>query len=114
MPGQGVSSTFTFGENIGIWKGILAAMDIPYIETTPQKWQRQVLDFLPTKEGKLPEADKKEEAARLARNKRLLKNSIVEFVRRRFPESIPMLVLQKSQGIADAICLAEFGRRQGL
>ena len=38
FPNQGVKSTFTFGENFGTWKGLLAAMDIDYELVTPRKW----------------------------------------------------------------------------
>ena len=40
MPKQGVVSTFTFGTNYGMWKGILAAHKIPWIDVTPHKWQK--------------------------------------------------------------------------
>ena len=40
MPGQGVSSTFTFGENSGWWKGILQAFEIPFKTIRPQDWQK--------------------------------------------------------------------------
>ena len=39
MPGQGVTSMFHFGENVGAWKMLLAANRIPYEDPTPQKWQ---------------------------------------------------------------------------
>jgi len=35
MPGQGVTSMFSFGTSWGIWQGILAAMKIPYILVGP-------------------------------------------------------------------------------
>jgi len=38
MPGQGVASTFTFGTNYGMWLGILASLQVPYIQVTPSKW----------------------------------------------------------------------------
>ena len=38
FPNQGVRSTFTFGENFGIWKGILAAIDVEYDLIQPKKW----------------------------------------------------------------------------
>ena len=40
MPKQGVTSTFTFGQNYGLLKGILAALQISYRLVTPQVWQR--------------------------------------------------------------------------
>jgi len=43
MKGQGVRSMFTFGTNYGIWKGILAAFQIPFTEVAPQTWQKGLI-----------------------------------------------------------------------
>lgn len=40
MPGQGVVSTFSFGENFGWWKGVLAGMSVPFKTIRPQEWQK--------------------------------------------------------------------------
>lgn len=40
MPKQGVASSFKFGENYGILKGILHTHNIPFDYVTPQKWQK--------------------------------------------------------------------------
>jgi crossover junction endodeoxyribonuclease RuvC len=42
MPGQGVTSVFSFGRSTGIVEGILAAYDIPTTLVTPQAWQKAV------------------------------------------------------------------------
>ena len=39
MPGQGVTSMFSFGQGLGQIEGVLAALAIPYEWVTPQKWQ---------------------------------------------------------------------------
>lgn len=39
MPGQGVTSMFTFGQGLGQIEGVLAALGIPFEWVTPQKWQ---------------------------------------------------------------------------
>ncbi len=39
MPGQGVSSVFTFGHACGAVEGVIAALMIPYTLVTPQKWK---------------------------------------------------------------------------
>lgn len=44
MPKQGISSAFTFGANFGFWRGLLMALEIPYILVTPQKWQASMFD----------------------------------------------------------------------
>ena len=41
MPGQGVSSMFSFGRSVGIIEGVLAAKQIPVTFVTPQAWQKQ-------------------------------------------------------------------------
>lgn len=41
MPGQGVTSMFSFGENFGFIKGLLAAYSIPYELVTPQRWKKE-------------------------------------------------------------------------
>lgn len=43
MPKQGVTSMFKFGTNYGIYKGILAALKIPFVEVRPQAWQKGVV-----------------------------------------------------------------------
>lgn len=46
MPGQGVSSTFTFGTGYGFIQGLLFAMAIPYSDIMPKQWQ---VKYLPGK-----------------------------------------------------------------
>jgi len=40
MPGQGVSTTFAFGKNVGFVLGLMVAHEIPYTLVPPQKWQK--------------------------------------------------------------------------
>ena len=51
MPKLGVKSMFTFGENYGIWQGILATVKVPYDLVPPQRWMKHY--------GSMPK-DKKE------------------------------------------------------
>lgn len=39
MPKQGVSSTFKFGQSYGFLRGLLVALQVPFEEVTPAKWQ---------------------------------------------------------------------------
>ena len=39
MPGQGVTSMFTFGFGCGVIEGVLAGTTMPFEYVTPQKWQ---------------------------------------------------------------------------
>ncbi len=38
-PGQGVTSMFRFGQNLGQWEGIIATLGIPLLQPTPREWQ---------------------------------------------------------------------------
>lgn len=40
MPGQGVTSMFTFGHAAGIVEGVIAGAMIPYTFITPQAWKK--------------------------------------------------------------------------
>lgn len=40
MPGQGVASTFKFGQSFGNLEGLLIANDISFDYITPAKWQK--------------------------------------------------------------------------
>ena len=89
MPGQGVKSMFSFGENFGTWQGILAALGIPYVMPRPQEWQK----------GLVSPADGETKARSLA------------VARRLFPDA--ELDRKKDHGRADALLLAWWARRQG-
>lgn len=41
MPGQGVVSTFNFGENFGWWQGLFCGLGIPYTTVGPQYWMKK-------------------------------------------------------------------------
>ena len=88
MPGQGVKSMFSFGENYGAWQGILAALFIPFILVKPQQWQKGVIR---PGDG----ADAKARSLAVAR--------------RMFPDA--ELSRKKDHGKADALLLADYARR---
>lgn len=87
MPGQGVTSMFGFGKGYGIWIGILAALGIPYTFVTPQAWKKVIMA------GK---GDK--DAAR----------GVAQSL---FPSMVSQLSRKKDIGRADALLIAEYGRR---
>ena len=41
MPGQGVTSMFNFGKNVGYVEGVLEALKIPYQLIRPQQWKKE-------------------------------------------------------------------------
>tara|TARA_B100000700_G_scaffold189815_1_gene209193 strand:- start:54660 stop:55127 length:468 start_codon:yes stop_codon:yes gene_type:complete len=90
MPKQGVSSTFKFGMGFGLVIGVCEALGIPYRLVTPQAWKKAVLAGT-TKD----------------------KDAAISFVRRAYP-SIDLTPGRKRvphDGMADAACLAEYGRQ---
>lgn len=86
-PGQGVASMFGFGKGYGIWLGILAAFKIPYSLVIPQRWKKELM---------LGKTDK--DVARIR-------------AQELFPQCCPQLNLKKHIGRADALLIAEYGRR---
>ena len=87
MPGQGVSSTFKFGMQFGQIQGVLAALGFPYILVEPSKWKTAM--GLRGKE--------KAESRALAQ--------------RMYPTA--SLSRVRDHGRAEALLIAEFGRRKG-
>lgn len=90
MPKQGVASTFKFGKGYGKILGMLEALGIHYELVTPQVWKAVVLAGTPKD-----------------------KDAAVAWCRRAYPAV--NLVLPRCQtahdGMADALCIAEYGRR---
>ena len=98
MPGQGVTSMFSFGQNYGFLRACLIAAEIPFNEATPRTWQKQ-LD-IPAKPKAMSKPDHK--LVLLAKAQQL------------FPQE-ELWKEPRSKGkqlaVCDAILLAEFCRR---
>jgi crossover junction endodeoxyribonuclease RuvC len=88
MPGQGVSSTFRFGVNLGGWLGILATLSARYRLVKPRSWQAAMFD---PGTGKEP------------------KTRSLTTARRLFPDA--ELNLKKHHGRSDALLLACYARQ---
>lgn len=90
MPKQGVSSTFTFGKGYGKILGVCAALGMPILLVTPQAWKKLVLEGTPKD-----------------------KDAAIDYCRRVWP-MVPLILKGcrvPHDGMADALCLAEFARR---
>jgi len=87
MPKQGVSSTFKFGFGCGVWRGVLAALEIPVVLVTPTTWKSE-----------FHLCGKPKDASR-------------EVALQLFPSLSSELARKKDHGRADALLLAEWGRR---
>ena len=85
MPGQGVSSTFRFGEALGVVLGVLGALQIQVSWASPVRWKKAAGLY-----------GKDKDAART-------------LALQLHPEAGDMLTRKKDIGRADAICIAHFG-----
>lgn len=94
MPKQGVCSMFAFGKGYGELIGMLKTLAIPIVLVTPQEWKKKVLVGTDYKGNKAASC---------------------EYVARRYPNVNlrPGRKVKPSDGIADAVCLAEYGRFKG-
>jgi crossover junction endodeoxyribonuclease RuvC len=92
-PGEGATSARTMGIGWGLWLGAASALGVPVIVPTPQRWQREILADLP--------GDTK--ARSVAWCRAHLPGLDLTPGRRRVPHD----------GLADAACLAVYGRRHG-
>ncbi len=87
---QGTMSMFSFGRGLGIIEGILTARGIPYVLVRPQEWKGHILAG----------TSKDKQAA-------------IRFCKRWFPavSLIPQGCRVDHDGLADALCIGEYGRR---
>ena len=88
MPKQGVASSFVFGRGLGVWEGILAALQIPVHMISPQKWKKAMMDGM----------GKDKDASRVR---------ALELC----PAAITGLNLKKHHGRADALLMALYLRQ---
>jgi hypothetical protein len=57
MPDQGATSMFSFGRGLGLWEGIVDALEKPTYMPAPQTWKKAVMrDGPKTKEAAIPVA----------------------------------------------------------
>lgn len=87
MPGQGVTSVFSFGRSMGVVEGVLAAFDIPTTIVPPQVWQKGV-------------------------NLRGGKDGSRERAMQLFPRQASLFARKKDDGRSDASLIAYYGGNQ--
>jgi hypothetical protein len=94
MPGQGVSSMFSVGKGYGLWRGICVGLGLPREEVHPRTWQAVML-------AGLDKTDTKRASAIAAI---------------RYQPSVDWRATPRCKkphdGLTDAYCIAEYGRRQ--
>jgi len=86
MPGQGVTSMFTFGVAKGLIIGVLSAFKCPIFFVPPGVWKS---------------------CYGLSANKSIS----IELAVKKYPDAAGMLTRKKDDGRAEALLLADFGRR---
>ncbi len=86
MPKQGVSSSFCFGRSFGTVIGVLAALEIPITFVSPQRWKKLF---------------------GLNKDKAASRRRAIEL----FPALAGDLKRVKDDGRAEALLIAEYGRR---
>lgn len=90
-PQMGVSSAFKFGRNVGVIEGVLTALGLRIEYVSPQRWQKEMGCL--TKGRTLAGGDREKKNANKAAAQRL------------FPG------VKVTHAIADALLIAEYGRR---
>jgi crossover junction endodeoxyribonuclease RuvC len=88
MPKQGVASSFCFGQGLGMWQGIIAALGLPLEMPSPQRWKKEIM------------ADQ-------GRDKDAARFKAIQL----FPTLATQLSRVKDDGRAEALLMAEYGRR---
>lgn len=91
MPKQGVTSSFNFGVNYGIVQGVVGAIGLPLVFVTPQAWKKEILA------GTLKD-----------------KSAAIQYVRGKYPD-VSLRQTERCRvdhdGMAEAICMAEYAKR---
>jgi crossover junction endodeoxyribonuclease RuvC len=90
MPKQGVASTFKYGKGFGMILGMLETLHISHQLVRPRAWKADVLAG--TKKDKV---------------------AAISYVRRKYPgvDLLPGKRRKPHDGMADAVCIAEYGLR---
>lgn len=93
FPGQGVVSMFNIGRGYGLWEGIIKALGLKYTIVHPKTWQKEILKDL---------------------NKTDTKQASAIYAQRMGPD-VDWRISERGRkihdGLTDAYCLAEYGKR---
>jgi hypothetical protein len=93
MPKQGVSSSFKFGTNFGIWQMACSAMEWPTELITPQRWRKSLDSSIPLKPTK---------------------EDLRQYALRRWPEGKDYLQKKGDHGRAEAMMMAMYAKLKTL
>ncbi len=87
QPGQGVTGMFSFGRSVGVIEGVVAALSLPVMHISPQRWKKA--------------------AGLLGKDKDAARTLAVNL----FPQMWEDLARKKDVGRADALCIAYFAAK---
>jgi hypothetical protein len=128
MPGEGSSSSFSFGRGLGLWEGIVAGLECDCEMVTPQTWKKHWPDelivkplpkpeilILTTKElkklGKAKQVEfdetKKEYSRKKAKQKEAAKDAARLLASKIYPLLADKFKLKKHDGRAESLLIAE-------
>lgn len=131
MPGEGSSSSFSFGRGLGLWEGIVAALECDCEMVTPQTWKKQWANDLIVKPEPKPDilTLTSQEIKKLGKNKVLeQKEANKEYNKRKakhkesakdaaralastiYPKLSDKFLLKKHDGRAESMLIAERAR----
>lgn len=105
-PGMGVVSAFSFGGNYKTIRTALIAKEIPFDEVTPQLWQKSIGGLV----SKSVKVRKQEPSEQPAKAIKAFKKRDKNVSKRRAQELFPT-VQKITHAYADALLIAEYGRR---
>jgi len=91
MPKQGGVSMFNYGTGYGLLRGICVGLRLPYTLVHPRTWKKVICKDMP----------KSKEASIIAAKRLWPEINLLPTTRSR----------KESDGMADALCIAEYGRR---
>jgi hypothetical protein len=121
MPGEGMASSTSFGENIGFIRGTVMCLNIPFDYITSQRWQK---DYVTAVQGRknlnketkaalnydfLPTAQKKEIEKSFKAHNLILKNEQKKKLKERAEALFPQNKIVADN--ADAFLLADYCRK---
>lgn len=128
MPGQGVTSMFSFGETAGVIRGVLGALGHVPVRPTPQRWQRALGVALTAEQaasGKAAlaaaelqaEKDRRKALSTLKASRRAAVKARATIAAANIlgldaSQLIPKGCRVVHDGLVDAVCIAEWLRRQ--
>jgi crossover junction endodeoxyribonuclease RuvC len=102
MPGQGVTSMFSFGFGCGIIEGVVQACGWPYVKIQPQAWQKVALEGVSPIYKSVKGQQQKDSKA------------MAEVAARRLFPDVNLLATERSKvshkGIVDALLIAHYLR----